>query len=352
MTLDTTTDHHSKLDYRGKRLQIPQQQAHDIIRAILSAIGCDAMTAEEVASHLTETSLHGIESHGVMRILQYASQFQSGYMTPSATAELLRTDAGIWQVSGHGGIGIPVMRMAFDQVMTLAGETGIAAVSIHDVGHTGRHGAFADRAAEAGFLTITIGGGNRATWRQVAPHGGARPMLPTNPWCIGIPGGNDGPVVIDFATSKIAGGWIYAARSAGASLPEGCLIDRDGNPTTDPEDYFDGGAILPAGEHKGYALALMAELIGEALLGAVATEANWLVIAIDTRKYQPADRMTTLAEEILADIRSCPPRPGFSKVEIPGERERQHHVDAGGMIPLPEETWQQIKALAHSLGCG
>ena len=124
-------------------------------------------------------------------------------------------------------------------------------------------------------------------------------------------------MVIDFATSKIAGGWIYAARSAGASLPEDCLIDRDGNPTTDPEDYFDGGAILPAGEHKGYALALMAELIGEALLGAVATEANWLVIAIDTRKYQPADRMTTLAEEILADIRSCPPAPVSARSKSP-----------------------------------
>ena len=93
-------------------------------------------------------------------------------------------------------------------------------------------------------------------------------MLPTNPWCIGIPGGGRGPVILDFATSKIAGGWIYAAQSAGALLPEGCVIDAEGNPTRDPEEYFNGGAILPAGGHKGYALALVAELIGEGHVGA------------------------------------------------------------------------------------
>ena len=110
-------------------------------------------------------------------------------------------------------------------------------------------------------------------------------MLPTNPWCIGIPGGDRGPVVMDFATGQVAGGWIYAARSAGAMLPEGCIIDRNGNPTQNPDDYFDGGAILPMGGHKGYALSLMAELIGEAMLGPSSPECNWFLLTIDTRNF-------------------------------------------------------------------
>ena len=156
------------------------------------------------------------------------------------------------------------------------------------------------------MLTLLIGGGNRQTWRQVAPHGGSKAMLPTNPWCVGIPGGVNGPVVLDFATSKIAGGWIYAAQSAGALLPEGCIIDRHGNPSRKPQDYFDGGAILPSGEHKGYALALMGELIGEAMLGPVSRECNWLLIGIDTRRFNAPGEMQRIAEEILAEMRDCP----------------------------------------------
>ena len=139
---------------------------------------------------------------------------------------------------------------------------------------------------------------------------------------------------------------------AGALLPEGCLIDRDGFPTRDPEDYFNGGAILPSGGHKGYALALMAELIGEAMLGPVATEANWLLICIDTQRYNPPARMAAVAEEILAELRSCPPAPGFDRVEIPGERERNSRHASNGWIAVPETTWAQINELAQSLKAG
>lgn len=248
-----------------------------------------------------------------------------------------------------GGIGIPAMHLAYRHAIAAARSTGISALAIRNVGHTGRHGAFADAAAEEGFLTICMGGGNRKKWRQVAPYGGARGMLPTNPWCIGIPGGNRGPVVLDFATSKIAGGWVYAARSAGALLPEDCVIDAHGNPTRDPEDYFNGGAILPAGGHKGYALALLAELIGEAMLGPSTTEGNWLLIALDAHRMRESSALSGAAEEVLEELRSCPPAPGFERVEIPGEREREHREKSAGVISIPFETWHQIIALHDSL---
>lgn len=330
---------HSKLDLSEPRVAVTADVAHDAVARILTGAGCSDTIAAEVAAHLVETSLCGMESHGIMRVLQYADQIRDGYM--KARAEIMLSEDGL-SVDGGGGIGIPAMARAYRQAAELARERGMAAVAVRNLGHTGRHGAFAEAAAEAGVMTICLGGGNRATWRQVAPHGGARAMLPTNPWCIGFPGGEKGPVVLDFATSQIAGGWIYAARSAGALLPEGCLIDRDGNPTRDPEAYFDGGAILPSGGHKGYGLALIGELVAEALLGPVAVEANWLVLAIDTGRYGDAQGLRARAEDILAEMRDCPPAPGSRGVEIPGERERAHREASGGVIQVPGRTWAQI----------
>jgi LDH2 family malate/lactate/ureidoglycolate dehydrogenase len=157
---------------------------------------------------------------------------------------------------------------------------------------------------------------------------------------------------MDMATSMVAGGWIYAAENAGAALPAGCLIDSNGNPTTDPQAYFDGGAILPAAGQKGYALALAAELIAEALIGPVATEGNWLLVMIDTTRMTSGHTLQLRAEEVLADIRSCPPAPGFGRVEIPGERERRHREISGGVIAIPERTWTDILELRDQVVAG
>ena len=271
-------------------------------------------------------------------------------MSAAGKARVTKRDGQFLTIDGGGGHGIPAMQLAFDTAIEAAVDKGMSVTSITNLGHTGRHGAFAELAAEAGMLSLLIGGGNRAVWRQVAPHGGAEAKLPTNPWCLGLPGGGDGPFILDFATSTVAGGWIYAAESAGAHLPEGCLIDATGYHTTDPKAYFEGGAILPAAGQKGYALALAAELIAEALIGPVATEANWLLIMVDTTRMTGGHILQERAEGILADIRACRPFNGFEKVEIPGERERQIRDRAGGIIHVPEKTWIDILSLREKVG--
>jgi uncharacterized oxidoreductase len=229
-------------------------------------------------------------------------------------------------------------------------ERGSAIIAVRNVGHTGRLGAFAENAANKGCLVMIIGGGGRENWRQVAPYGGRKALLPTNPLCFAIPGGAQGPVVVDFATSVIAGGWLYAARAAGAMVPEGAIIDRDGLASRDPSAYFNGGAILPKGGAMGYGLAVVAELIGEAMLGPVATEVNWLVMALDTRRYREPHVMAAVAEEVLAELRNCPPARGFERVEVPGERERSRRAgNPERMLTIPEKTWDEICRLAQRL---
>jgi LDH2 family malate/lactate/ureidoglycolate dehydrogenase len=331
----------SKLQYDGERLDINADTAINTLARILRHCHCSEEVAIMVAEHLADASLCGVESHGVMRVIQYHDQFSNGIMQAQGTPRFSQLPSAGYVIDGNGGIGIPAMKIAIERGCELADTAGISAIAIHNTGHTGRLGAFAELAAEQGYLTITMGGGNRKTWRQVAPFGGRQAMLPTNPYCIGIPGGERGPVVLDFATSKIAGGWIYAAQ------PEGAIIDAAGNLSVDPQDYFDGGAILPAGGAKGYALALMAELIAEAMLGPATTECNWLLITLKTSIYRESSSMQTIAEEILDEMRQCPPSPGFERVEIPGEREREQRKRCNGVIPVPAATWQQILALAN-----
>jgi hydroxycarboxylate dehydrogenase B len=330
-----------------ERIRVSLADAATVVSAILQGAGCLADTARVVADHLVDASACGVESHGVMRVLQYEDQFRAGYMRSDAVIQTRRTPRGAVEVSGGGGIGIPAMRQAMELAIEQSRATGMAAVVVRDVGHTGRLGAYAEQGAHAGQVIIIVGGGGRTAWRQVAPYGGRRAVLPTNPYCLAAPGGARGPVVTDFATSMLAGGWLYAARSAGARLPDGTLIDPDGKPTTDPEDYFRGGAILPRGGPMGYGLAVMAEMIGEAMLGPATTEVNWLIMALDAGCYRDEPLRQAVAEEILAELRDCPPAEGFTEVEVPGERERARRVEAERAgLAIPVATWRQILARA------
>lgn len=330
-----------KLDYDGKRISVTATEAQAAVHAVLVKAGFPDDGAGTIAEHLVDAGMCGVESHGIMRCLQYADQFRSGYMAALAVPEYIPGEAPA--VDGGGGIGIPAMQLASHHAVENARRAGVTAIAIRNVGHTGRIGAFAEWMAVRGCLSIIIGGGGRENWRQVAPYGGRKALLPTNPYCIGMPGGDRGPVVLDFATAMIAGGWVYAARNAGARLPEGVMIDADGNPSTDPEDYFQGGAILPAGGPKGYAMAVLAEMIGEAMLGPTTTEMNWLMVVLDTTRYRAAPAIHNVAEEILTELRECPPAPGFDCVQVPGERESEaRQISKRDGLLVPEPTWRQI----------
>lgn len=344
------SEKHGKLNVLD-RVAIAPDVAADMACALFEAAGAAPDVAREVADHLVEADQCGVESHGIVRTLQYTRELLDGTLDPKARPEVLRHDGGRLTVQAHGGIGIPAMRMAHELAAKAAIENGISAVGVLGAGHTGRLGAFGEVAARSGCLSIALGGGNRKRWRMVAPYGGREALLPTNPFCIAMPGGDRGPVVIDIATSQAAGGWIYAARAAGVELPEGLIMDRHGAPSRDPEDYFNGGAILPKGGPLGYGLALIAELVGEAMLGPVLKgEINWLVLALDCRRYHEAPAMQAVAEEILAEIRASAPAAGRGPVQVPGERERDLWAAAQGKpLRVPGKIWASIEAMAREL---
>ena len=321
-----------------------------LIFDIMKSLGCLETISKEVAEHLVNSSLSGVDSHGIWRILQYAEYYKNGYLKKNILPEIRKGKKNSSIIDGMGGIGIPAMNVAIQHSIKETKKFGINVVGVVNVGHTGRLGAYSEIAAKQNNLCIIIGGGGSKRWPLTVPFGGKEKRLSTNPYSIGIPGGKDGTVVIDFATSAIAGGWVYSAKRLGLKLKKGSIIDRDGNPTDNPDDYFSGGAILPAGGAKGYSLSVIAELIAEAMLGPVTLECNWLIITVDTNIFQHQDKLKVIAEEILSDIRSCPPAKGFEKVEIPGERERKtsKKLSVEG-IKVTTKLWSQILSLQKSL---
>jgi hydroxycarboxylate dehydrogenase B len=341
----------SKLQLAEDRVSVPIARAHHTAVQVLQANGCAPPFALAIVDHLMDAELCGVDSHGIMRALQYADEFRRGYLVANIAPTVTVGSGATVDVDGCGGIGILAMDVATDAGISAAQTHGVAAIAVRNTGHTGRLGSFAEKAADAGCLFIACGGGARERWRMVTPYGGSKAVLPTNPWCLGIPGGAQGPVVLDCATGQIAGGWIYAARRAGAALPEGAIVDSTGNPTTDPADYFDGGAILPKGGVLGYGLATMGELICDAMLGPATVECNTFILMVDTARYRAAGPLQRAAEDILSELRNCPPAAGFDRVEVCGERE--HARRAGRVtVDLPARTWEALCAAARVSGEG
>ena len=175
-----------KLEIAEEREIIAVSILRSLIREIMILANCAEDISEVVSEHLVGSNLAGVESHGVMRVMQYVQQFESGYMCAAGRPALARKSNGAWFVDGKRGIGIPAMKMAVEQGCQIAKETGVSAVALTNCGHTGRLGAYAELGAQSDCLTIIIGGGNRKEWPMVAPFGGKKAILPTNPYAFGI----------------------------------------------------------------------------------------------------------------------------------------------------------------------
>jgi hydroxycarboxylate dehydrogenase B len=341
-------------------------QAHDLqdlgVR-VFRAVGVPDDIAQIVSSALVDANLSGHDSHGVIRIPEYVEGIRRGNVRPAERPRVLSHRAATALVSGEWGFGQPAGIVATDEAVARARQYGIGAVAVVRCNHLGRIGAYVERAAAAGCAAVIwVGGFGR--WRAV-PYGGRRPALGTNPLAAGFPLRGEEPVVVDMATTAVAVGKIMVAQAAKKDLPPGSIVDSQGRPTTDPTDFFQGGALLPFGAHKGYSLAVLNELLGQALTGAdahggdgggggggeVFRHSGALFSAIDVGAFRPAEETTAAAERIAVRLRSIPPAAGFERVYTPGEpeaRTRRERAHAG--IELPWETWRAVVATAESVG--
>lgn len=322
----------------------------NLIRDCLAAGGFSPGNADIVSRHLVDAEMKGVSSHGVNRLGLYLNEAAADVIDPKAEPAVTSPRDGLLHVDGARGIGIVAMTRATDALIETAAKRGLAAGGIVNCGHSGRMGAYAEQAAAAGFLAISFGGGGRRKWGNVVPFGGVEPVMSTNPYTLGMPGLPDDPVVSDFAISTVATGKVAVARANGETLPPDSVIDRDGNQSRDPEAYYNGGALLPAAGPKGSGLGVVAELMGDAMLGDC-IEYNWLMILIRADAFQPMATYEQRAADFVGQVRGSKSAAGFDKVIMPGERETTLARDAAANgIIIGDGVWAGIVEAAKSVG--
>ncbi|MAG37243.1 MAG: dehydrogenase [Dehalococcoidia bacterium] len=328
----------------------------DLTQRIFAAAGTPADLATLVAEHLVDANLTGHDSHGVLRIPPYIQQVQAETVVADARPSILEERAATALVSGNWGWGQVTANFGMDLAIRKAKEGGVAVVGLVQCNHLGRVGAYPTRAAEqdiASFVTV----GSLSGSGSVLPHGGREGRLGTNPLSFGFPGGSGPPFLVDFATSTIAGGKVMLALAKGEPVPEGALLDAEGNPTTDPATRYQGGGMLPFGGHKGYGLSMVVGLFGGLLTHATKQAGHGgrgggtFMLAVDASLFGPLDELAQEVDQAFAQLKNTPPAPGFEEVLIPGEpeqrsRERRQRED----IPVPESTWEEIRSIAAEFG--
>jgi uncharacterized oxidoreductase len=331
-----------------------------IAAALLEAVGTPAEAAKAVAGHLVEANLAGHDSHGVMRLRDYVNQIRRKKVFPDAPWEILDESDTTLAVDGHFGLGHVVMRRAMQAAIEKARRCNVAAATVRNQGHIGRLASYPIMAADAGMIGIVLAGAGPSS-RGVAPYGGQDGRLSTNPLAIAVPSDTEGPLYIDMATSAASWGKIRLAESMGKSIPQGWLVDGDGQPTTDPADLRRGGMLLPLGGaegYKGYGLSVMVDILTNILTGAgfVPDPSRYhgdtcFIAVFKVEAFMPLPMFRQQVAAFAGFLKSSRPAGDGADVLYPGEnsarKSRRRKRDG---IEVDAETWSNLQELAREYG--
>jgi LDH2 family malate/lactate/ureidoglycolate dehydrogenase len=311
------------------RIHLSANEARDLSERALRAIGYNDSEAKIIADHVLDAALCGYEYSGLPKILNAADSKKA--RQPRQPMQVLRETGVSTLFDGGNNIGMLTMQHATMVAITKAQQHGFALIGVTNSWMSGRSSYYVEQVARAGLIGIHT----LSSARHVAPPGGTRAMLGTNPMAFGFPAAGD-PLIIDVGTAAFMSTDLSLRERLGAPLPEGVAIDEHGLPTTDPHAAR-RGAMLPFGGHKGYALALAMQALG--VLAGSAYNADkdygYLMMAIKPDLLVPLEEFRTGLSEELARIKATPRQPGIAEIRIPSERsfrERERNLSAGIII--------------------
>jgi uncharacterized oxidoreductase len=325
---------------------------------IFQGLGAPRGDAVWIARLLVLANLRGHDSHGVIRIPQYALAVKTGGIDPTSPVTVVAETPVTARLDGGRGFGQVVARRGMELAIAKAKAAGLAAVGLSRTTHVGRLADYAEMAAAQGLVGMLWV--NAVHGLNVAPWGGAARRLGTNPHAVAVPGVGGPAMVLDFATSVVAEGKLRVKRNRKQAAPPGWFVDSKGRPETDPEIFYGDppGALLTAGDHKGYGLSLAVEILGGILSGTgpagppPGVFANGtLMICLDVERFLPLPEFHRQVGALFGWVKATPLAQGATEILIPGEPEARLEAERRAQgITVEDQTWSQIEATAAELG--
>jgi uncharacterized oxidoreductase len=357
---------------RDSEIRVRVKDAIELITEIFRAKECSDYEAKTIAERLCGSNLKGHDSHGIVRVPRYVEWMERDWVFPNIESELVIDAGALACLDAKQGFGQVAGERAVDEGIARAKKHGVSVVGLKNSGHLGRIGDWAERAADAGFVSFHFV--NVRGSLLVAPFGGTDRRGSTSPLAIGIPSKGKEHIILDMATSTVAEGKVMVAQKGGKPLPQGALIDSSGNLTINPEVMYGkisddevpdsengSGAITAFGLHKGSGINFMMEMLGGALTGSGVSAGiddkekrkfanGMLSIYISVEKMVDLNYFSKEVQSYADFVRASPASDKNGKVLIPGDKEIITNNDrlANG-LPVAPIVWENIKQTAQKL---
>jgi len=337
---------------------VTAEHLREIAKGLLIAAGASEEEAAVIARYNIGANLVGHDSHGIILIPSYIDRIKAGHIVPQAPWVITQETPTTTVVDAHWGFGYAATDRAMRYTIEKAKTQNVATVFRQS--HIGRLASYPLLAAAEGMIAMITADSGRSA-KAVAPFGGAKARLGTNPISFAIPSNLEGPFVFDMATSAAAAGKINVATARGEQVPNGWLIDAEGKPSNDPRVLKQGGALLPLGGAEGYkgtGLAAIVEILSGLLTGlgfgvdpSGRHNDGCFIAVFNVAAFRDLATFKQEVTEFAQYLKATPLAQGFTEVFYPGEVEFRKEQDRSkNGVPIEDATWNKLKDLAKGYG--
>ena len=324
------------------------EELKDFLAGLLTSSGANHSSAQLCADMYIRAELSGLGSHGVMRLIRILDGIQAGTHFPHLSPTIVRENASTALLDGHHGLGVPSAMTAMRLAVKKAEETGLGCVGLKNSTHFGLAGYYAEYAALNNMIGIALCN----TQPAIAPGGGRKKIIGTNPIAIAVPAG-EYPLVLDMSMSAVSRGYVLEAARRGQTIIENSAVDENGIPTTRPEQALKGALLAFGGKsaYKAFGLAFMVDVLCGPLVGAafadevkgtadttsMCTKGD-LFLALNIESFRDPVEFKTEVTELAAKVNQS-----GTNVLLPGEKEQKARLNSGGLIRLDVDIIQRLK---------